>query len=42
MALGGIIAASVTAFLVNDSGVVAAATAMLYGGLPLLILALEK
>ncbi|NLX91719.1 MAG: hypothetical protein GXZ07_09060 [Firmicutes bacterium] len=40
VAMGGIIAASVTAFLVNDSGVVAAATSMLYGGLPLLILAL--
>jgi hypothetical protein len=42
VAMGGIIAASVTALLVNDSGVVAAATIMLYGGLPLLILALEK
>ncbi|HHU75935.1 MAG TPA: hypothetical protein GXZ24_03445 [Firmicutes bacterium] len=42
VAMGGIIAASVTALLANDSGVVAAATAMLYGGLPLLILALEK
>ena len=40
--LGGIIAASVTALITNDSGVVAAATAMLYGGLPLLILALTE
>ncbi|HZK25482.1 MAG TPA: hypothetical protein VFC74_08845 [Oscillospiraceae bacterium] len=35
----GIIAGSVTALLVNDSGVVAAATTLLYAGVPLIILA---
>lgn len=40
--LGGIIAGSFTAFLVNDSGVVAAATTMLYGGLPLLLFCFEE
>lgn len=38
IALGGIIAASVTSFLVNDSGVVAAACILLYGAVPLLLL----
>ncbi len=40
--MGGIIAATVTALIVNDSGVVAAATTILYGGLPMLILALGE
>ncbi|MCR3922131.1 MAG: hypothetical protein NUK65_06400 [Firmicutes bacterium] len=35
----GIIAGSVTALLVNDSGVVAAATTLLYAGVPIIILA---
>ena len=35
----GIIVGSVTAFVANDSGVVAAATTLLYAGVPLLILA---
>lgn len=35
----GIIAGSITALLVNDSGVVAAATTLLYAGVPLIILA---
>ncbi|MDW7649776.1 MAG: hypothetical protein SCK29_01385 [Bacillota bacterium] len=41
----GIIAGSITAFLVNDSGVVAAATTLLYAGVPIILLAarlLEK
>ncbi len=42
LALGGIIAGSLTAFFVNDSGVVAAATTMLYGALPLLLLCFQK
>ena len=42
LALGGIIAGSFTAFLVNDSGVVAAATTMLYGALPLLLLCFQR
>ena len=42
LALGGIIAGSLTALLVNDSGVVAAATTMLYGALPLLLLCFQK
>jgi len=33
----GIIAGSVTAFLVNDSGVVAAATTLLYAGVPIIL-----
>lgn len=37
----GIIAGSVTAFLVNDSGVVAAATTLIYAGVPIIILAAE-
>ena len=37
-ALTGITAGSITALLVNDSGVVAAATTMIYGVVPLLIL----
>ncbi|MDO9573894.1 MAG: hypothetical protein Q7I94_02775 [Candidatus Contubernalis sp.] len=37
----GIIAGSITAILVNDSGVVAGATTLLYAGMPLLMLALE-
>jgi hypothetical protein len=41
-ALGGIIAGSFTSFLVNDSGVVTAATTMLYGGLPLLLLCFRE
>lgn len=40
--LGGSIAGSVVSFCFNDSGVVAAATLMLYGGLPLFILALRE
>ena len=36
--LSGIIAGSITALLINDSGVVAAATTMLYGVVPLLVL----
>lgn len=40
--LGGIIAGSFAAFCFNDSGVVAAATVMLYGGLPLLMLSLRE
>ena len=40
--LGGTLAGSVAAFCVNDSGVVAAATVMLYGGLPLFMLALRE
>lgn len=35
----GIIVGSITAFLVNDSGVVAAATTLLYAGVPIIILA---
>ena len=35
----GIIAGSVAAFLVNDSGVVAAATTLLYAGVPVILLA---
>ncbi|NLZ39323.1 MAG: hypothetical protein GX893_06930 [Firmicutes bacterium] len=35
----GVIAGSITAFLVNDSGVVAAATTLLYAGVPIIILA---
>jgi hypothetical protein len=42
LAMGGIIAGSLTAFFVNDSGVVAAATTMLYGALPLLLLCFQK
>lgn len=42
IALGGIIAGSFTAFVVNDSGVVTAATTMLYGGLPLLLLVFQE
>lgn len=42
MALGGIIAGSFTSFFVNDSGVVTAATTMLYGGLPLLIFCFQE
>ena len=38
----GITSGSATAFLTNDSGVVAAATALLYGSLPLLYLVLSK
>lgn len=38
----GIIAGSVTAFLVNDSGVVAAATTLLYAGVPIIILASQS
>lgn len=41
-ALGGIIAGSFTSFFVNDSGVVTAATVMLYGGLPLLLLCFKE
>ena len=41
-AIGGIIAGTVTAFLFNDSGVVAAATIMLYGGLPFLLLCIHE
>lgn len=42
LAMGGVIAGSLTAFLVNDSGVVAAATTMLYGALPLLLLCFQE
>ena len=38
----GIIAGSIAAILLNDSGVVAGATVLLYGGIPLLLLALEE
>ncbi len=38
VALGGIIAGGITALLANDSGVVAAATTMLYGVVPLFLL----
>ena len=41
-AIGGIIAGTITAFLFNDSGVVAAATIMLYGGLPFLLLCIHE
>jgi hypothetical protein len=41
-ALGGIIAGSFTSFLVNDSGVITAATTMLYGGLPLLLFCFKE
>ena len=41
-AIGGIIAGTITAFLVNDSGVLAAATIMLYGGLPFLMLCIQE
>jgi hypothetical protein len=34
----GIIAGSITAFLLNDSGVVAAATTLLYAGVPIILL----
>ncbi len=37
----GIIVGSVTAILVNDSGVVAGATTLIYAGIPLLLLALD-
>jgi len=37
VAFGGIAVGSLVSFFVNDSGVVAAATTMLYGGVPLLI-----
>ncbi|EEG77349.1 hypothetical protein [Dethiobacter alkaliphilus] len=37
----GIIAGSITAFLVNDSGVVAAATTLLYAGVPIILLTLD-
>ncbi len=40
--LGGTIAGSIVAFCMNDSGVVAAATVMLYGGLPLFLLSLRE
>jgi hypothetical protein len=40
--LGGITAGSITAFFVNDSGVVAAATTLFYGALPLLLLAIRE
>lgn len=39
---GGTLVASAVAFLANDSGVVAAATVILYGGLPLFILSLRQ
>jgi len=42
MAMGGIVAASITSFLVNDSGVVSASIIMLYGSLPLLLLCLDE
>ncbi len=42
IALGGNIAGSAAAFFLNDSGVVMAATIMLYGALPLLPLALSE
>lgn len=42
VALGGIIAGSLTAFFVNDSGVVAAATTMLYGALPLFLFCFQN
>ncbi len=38
----GIIVGSITAILVNDSGVVAGATTLLYAGMPLLLLAVES
>lgn len=40
--LGGIIAGSFTSFAVNDSGVITAATTMLYGGLPLLLFCFKE
>jgi hypothetical protein len=42
IAIGGIIAGTIISFLVNDSGVVSAATTMLYGGLPYLLLCLRE
>ncbi|UNC91471.1 hypothetical protein [Candidatus Contubernalis alkaliaceticus] len=38
----GIMVGSITAILVNDSGVVAGATTLLYAGMPLLLLAVES
>jgi hypothetical protein len=40
--LGGITAGSIGAFFVNDSGVIAAATTLFYGALPLLLLAIRE
>lgn len=42
IALGGTVAGGIAAFIFNDSGVVSAATTMLYGSLPLLLFSFKE